>query len=282
MSAPNVFDEAAAALNTLKAEKAMGGRRRKRGGMPPRRNSTAADTLARDAAAAAKKAAEESDDNPGKKAASHALAASKYAALAIVDRAESASTTLLDSIISALPKIGPAVAVTVTAAVAAIATAPGGPAPQAQPLLDNENLTATTVVQTWVALYAVNWAVDNAEALADSATAVGKIVDAAVAAVIPTSALQAALRMLKGGEDEPAVEAISENAAEAAAAAPAQAPSNAAAAPPGSADEDRPPGTEGGRRRTRRHRRHRPSAPTRKGRRTSYGGRKRYTRPRRG
>lgn len=280
MSAPNVFDEAAAALEALKAEKTMGGRRRKRGGMPaPRRNSEAAAAALAAALAAAKAAAEENDDNPGKKAARLADAASRYAALFVVDTAENASTTLLDSIISALPKIGPAVAMTVTAAVAAIATAPGGPAPQAQPLLDNENLTATTVVQTWVALYAVNWAVDNAEALADSATAVGKIVDAAVAAVIPTSALQAALRMLKGGEDEPAVEAIRENAAEAAAAAPAPAPSNAAAAP---ADEDRPPGTEGGRRRTRRHRRHRPSAPTRKGRRTSYGGRKRYTRPRRG
>ena len=280
MSAPNVFDEAAAALEALKAEKTMGGRRRKRGGMPaPRRNSEAAAAALAAALAAAKAAAEENDDNPGKKAARLADAASRYAALFVVDTAESASTTLLDSIISALPKIGPAVAMTVTAAVAAIATAPGGPAPQAQPLLDNENLTATTVVQTWVALYAVNWAVNNAEALADSATAVGKIVDAAVAAVIPTSALQAALRMLKGGEDEPAVEAIRENAAEAAAAAPAPAPSNPAAAP---ADEDRPPGTEGGRRRTRRHRRHRPSAPTRKGRRTSYGGRKRYTRPRRG
>ena len=279
MSTPNVFAEAAAALKALKDENAMGGRRRKRGGMPARRDSRARQQLEEAAEAAARKAAAESDDNPGKKAAGHAAAASTYAALAIVRTAENASTSLLDSIISALPKIGPAVAMTVTAAVAAIATAPGGPAPQAQPLLDNENLTATTVVQTWVALYAVNWAVDNAEALADSATAVGKIVDAAVAAVIPTSALQAALRMLKGGEDEPAVEAISENAAEAAAAAPAPAPSNAAAAP---ADEDRPPGTEGGRRRTRRHRRHRPSAPTRKGRRTSYGGRKHYTRPRRG
>jgi hypothetical protein len=43
----------------------------------------------------------------------------------------------------------------------------------------------------------------------------------------------------------------------------------------------RPP-AQGGRRRTRRNRRHRLSAPTRKGRRTSYGGRTRYTRPRRG
>lgn len=281
MSAPNVFTEAAAALEALKAEKTMGGRRRKRGGMPaPRRNSEAAAAAMAAALAAAKAAAEESDDNPGKKAARLADAASRYAALFVVDTAENASTTLLDSIISALPKIGPAVAMTVTAAVAAIATPRGGPAPQAQPLLDNENLTATTVVQTWVALYAVNWAVDNAEALADSATAVGKIVEAAVAAVIPTSALQAALRMLKGGEEEPAVEAIRENAAEAAAAAPA--PSNAAAAPAGSADDEVPPGTGGGRRRTRRHRRHRPSAPTRKGRRTSYGGRKHYTRPRRG
>ena len=51
-------------------------------------------------------------------------------------------------------------------------------------------------------------------------------------------------------------------------------------------DEEGDPGTYAtpprGGRRTRRHRRHRPSAPTRKGRRTSYGGRKHYTRPRRG
>lgn len=49
---------------------------------------------------------------------------------------------------------------------------------------------------------------------------------------------------------------------------------------PGTGPDDAP--TSGGRRRTRRHRRHRPSAPTRKARRSSYGGRKRYTRPRRG
>ena len=282
MSAPNVFTEAASALKALKTEKATGGRRRqKRGGMPAaqKRNSEVGQRLAEAAIAAAAAAAAESEAEPGKKAASMAVAAAKFAALAVVDAAESASTSLLDSIITALPKIGPAVAMTMTAAVAAIATAPSGPGPQAQPLLDNENLTATTVVQTWVALYAVNWAVEHADALADSATAAGKIVEAAVAAVIPTGALSAALRMLKKGDEEPAVEAISENAAQAAAAAPAEAP---APAPAPAADDDRPPGTEGGRRRTRRHRRHRPSAPTRKARRSSYGGRKHYTRPRRG
>lgn len=58
------------------------------------------------------------------------------------------------------------------------------------------------------------------------------------------------------------------------------------AAPPGSADSMRSQASNpnGGRRRTtrRHHRRHRLSAPTRKARRTSYGGRKRYTHPRRG
>ena len=49
---------------------------------------------------------------------------------------------------------------------------------------------------------------------------------------------------------------------------------------PGTGSDDLP--TSGGRRRTRRRHRHRPSAPTRKGRRSSYGGRKHYTRPRRG
>jgi hypothetical protein len=47
-------------------------------------------------------------------------------------------------------------------------------------------------------------------------------------------------------------------------------------------EEEAKMAAEKGGRRTRRHRRHRPSAPTRKGRRTSYGGRKHYTRPRRG
>ena len=58
------------------------------------------------------------------------------------------------------------------------------------------------------------------------------------------------------------------------------------AAPPGSAksmgSQASSDPTGGRRRTTRRHRRHRLSAPTRKARRTSYGGRKRYTHPRRG
>lgn len=58
------------------------------------------------------------------------------------------------------------------------------------------------------------------------------------------------------------------------------------AAPPGSADSMRSQASNpnGGRRRTtrRHHRRHRLSAPTRKARRTSYGGHRRYTHPRRG
>ena len=49
----------------------------------------------------------------------------------------------------------------------------------------------------------------------------------------------------------------------------------------GDEEEARMAADKGGRRTRRRHRR-RPSAPTRKGRRSSYGGRKHYTRPRRG
>ena len=51
---------------------------------------------------------------------------------------------------------------------------------------------------------------------------------------------------------------------------------------PGDVEEAGRPAAPRGGRRTRRRRRHRPSAPTRKGRRSSYGGRKRYSRPMRG
>ena len=112
----------------------------------------------------------------------------------------------------------------------------------------------------------------------------------AVPAMILTFAIFATTEFLKG---HPGVEEVDEAAVIGAIAQEEDAA--AAAAGPGAgvgevvaAGLDSPiyaPGTEpdeGGRRRTRRHRRHRPSAPTRKGRRTSYGGRKRYTRPRRG
>lgn len=112
----------------------------------------------------------------------------------------------------------------------------------------------------------------------------------AVPAMILTFAIFATTEFLKG---HPGAKEVDEAAVMGAIAEEEDAAA-AAAGPGAGADKvvaaglDSPiyaPGTEpteGSGRRTRRRRRHRPSAPTRKGRRSSYGGRKRYSRLMRG